>query len=38
VHGRNAVGGRPAGLYFAATAKLHNKNHDFTVVECDPTE
>ncbi|MGH4009036.1 MAG: FAD-dependent monooxygenase [Pseudonocardiaceae bacterium] len=30
------VGGGPAGLYFAISAKLRNKDHDITVVERNP--
>jgi anthraniloyl-CoA monooxygenase len=30
------VGGGPAGLYFAISAKLHNQDHDITVVERNP--
>jgi anthraniloyl-CoA monooxygenase len=30
------VGGGPAGLYFAISAKLRNPNHDITVVERNP--
>lgn len=30
------VGGGPAGLYFATSVKLHNKEHDITVVERNP--
>ena len=30
------VGGGPAGLYFAISAKLRNRNHDITVVERNP--
>jgi anthraniloyl-CoA monooxygenase len=30
------VGGGPAGLYFAITMKLRNKEHDVTVVERNP--
>jgi anthraniloyl-CoA monooxygenase len=31
------VGGGPAGLYFAISAKLRNRNHDITVIERNPT-
>lgn len=30
------VGGGPAGLYFAISAKLRNRDHDITVVERNP--
>jgi anthraniloyl-CoA monooxygenase len=30
------VGGGPAGLYFATSVKLRNKEHDITVVERNP--
>ena len=30
------VGGGPAGLYFAISMKLHNKEHDIIVVERNP--
>lgn len=30
------VGGGPAGLYFAISAKLHNQDHDITVLERNP--
>ncbi len=30
------VGGGPAGLYFAISAKLHNRDHDITVIERNP--
>src|SRR2546423_4625319 len=30
------VGGGPAGLYFAISAKLRNPNHDITVIERNP--
>ncbi len=30
------VGGGPAGLYFAVSAKLRDKNHDITVIERNP--
>jgi anthraniloyl-CoA monooxygenase len=30
------VGGGPAGLYFAISAKLRNAGHDITVIERDP--
>jgi anthraniloyl-CoA monooxygenase len=30
------VGGRPAGLYFAISAKLRNSNYDITIVERNP--
>lgn len=30
------VGGGPAGLYFAISAKLRNKDHDITVIERNP--
>ncbi|MGH3874755.1 MAG: FAD-dependent monooxygenase [Pseudonocardiaceae bacterium] len=30
------VGGGPAGLYYAISAKLRNKNHDITVIERNP--
>lgn len=31
------VGGGPAGLYFAISAKLRQRNHDVTVIERNPT-
>src|SRR5918997_6468862 len=30
------VGGGPAGLYFATSMKLRNKDHDITVIERNP--
>ncbi|MGH3826573.1 MAG: NAD(P)-binding protein, partial [Pseudonocardiaceae bacterium] len=30
------VGGGPAGLYFAISAKLRNPGHDITVIERNP--
>jgi anthraniloyl-CoA monooxygenase len=30
------VGGGPAGLYFAISAKLRNQDHDITVIERNP--
>ena len=30
------VGGGPAGLYFAISAKRRDAGHDITVIECDP--
>ncbi len=30
------VGGGPAGLYFAVSAKLRNRDHDITVIERNP--
>ncbi|MGH3772110.1 MAG: FAD-dependent monooxygenase, partial [Pseudonocardiaceae bacterium] len=31
------VGGGPAGLYFAISAKLRNRDHDITVIERNPS-
>ena len=30
------IGGGPAGLYFAISAKLRDAGHDITVIERDP--